>query len=47
MIAVGLIQNRHVELLNGDRVEISPVGSLYEGRVNTVADFEVYLGTDS
>ena len=47
MTAVGLLQHRLVELLNRDRVEMSPLGSLYEGRVDTVAGFEIYLGTDS
>jgi Uma2 family endonuclease len=39
MTAVGLLQNRHVELLNGDIVEMSPVGSLHEGRGDNVADY--------
>jgi len=47
MIAVGLLQHRQIKLLNGDMVEMSPLGSLYEGRVDTVAGFEIYLGTDS
>lgn len=39
MIAVGLLHNRYVELLNGDIVEMSPVGSLHEGRGDNVADY--------
>lgn len=39
MIDIGLLRDRQVELLNGDIVEMSPVGSLHEGRGDNVADY--------